>query len=340
MSKYELEITVDRKNSIYKVGDTVNCSITLTVTKTVSLCQLETHLYWQASGKGDTDRGKELVKKVNSFRPGEYKPGTYNFSHSFVIDHGPFTYQGELFHVNWFLAAQTEREKSCERIITINRGKPYKETSRIYNLDIDDYRSATLNESVDGNIRKVVLISLALLFGLGLIFGGINIESNSQLFIPIIFLLIGTCFIFVFIKMIIADFKLKEVCLTLDSQSYKVNEICEMDFSFKARNMLNIKQILVSLIGNEVSYREHEDCEGSSLLGDTYQFYEYRLPILENCIIKSGESFSDKIKLSIPDDIPPTFTYKYNNIDWIIQVHIKGKNGLNWQTRRDIEILG
>ena len=105
MSKCDLSIELDNPDQLYKTGDSVRCTIHVSVDKTVNCDGLTITNMWQTHGKGNQDSGTIATEEL--FR-GEWQPGEYSYSCLFEIKEGPLTYRGHYINIDRYIKVRAD----------------------------------------------------------------------------------------------------------------------------------------------------------------------------------------------------------------------------------------
>lgn len=103
MSKCDISVSLQK--STFLPGEEIAGEVLVKVHEPFLCNALSVILEWRTSGKGNT--ASDAVETRVVFR-GQHQPGEHRYPFSFVAPRGPFSYQGKLINVDWYIRATAD----------------------------------------------------------------------------------------------------------------------------------------------------------------------------------------------------------------------------------------
>ena len=348
MSKCDLSIELDRPDQHYKTGDTVSCTVTVSVDKTVNCDGLTVTNLWQTHGKGNRDSATLTSEELFQ---GEWQPGEYSYSFSFEIKEGPLTYRGHYINIDryvkvradipWAIDPKTEIEYIVEKgsqplesnlssLKPSNLNQHYKQTEFIKKL-----------ETVINNPLRFVNYGIALSL-IPLIIGGFLLylffftdSGSGDPIFGFILLAIGLFAAAKLIMIKILHGKIGHVIFEATPSSVRATDEIDIKFEFTPNVDIDVNNITFNLIGKESA----TSGSGTNRRTVVHQFHSTEQELHRKGIIMRDMPVMERARIQIPIDVPPSFSASNNRIKWAIQAKMDIDNSPDWNKEAPIEIL-
>ncbi|HIF51607.1 MAG TPA: hypothetical protein EYQ42_08810 [Thiotrichaceae bacterium] len=349
MSKCDLSIELDRPDQLYKIGDTVRCTVYVSVDKNVTCDALTITNMWKTHGKGNRD--KETITEEELFK-GEWQAGEYNYSYSFELKEGPLTYHGHYINIDryikvradipWAIDPKSEIEYIVEKgglspevipaadkynNLTANVYSQHKHIKKLQNM-IDNPMAIFKY----GVIASLVLIAIGSLINYSVFF------TNNGFGDPILGFILIAVGIFIGVKMIMKNIlfgKVGRVTFEVQPISLRATDETEIRFEFTPNVDLDVNKITFSLVGIESA----TSGSGTSKHTYTHEFHKTECELSRKGILMRDFPVIERATIEIPEDAPHTFQAMSNRIQWTIQASMDIDKSPDWNREKSIEIL-
>jgi hypothetical protein len=342
MSKCDIRIELDRTDHVYKIGDTVNCTVYVSVDKSVKCNSLKITNMWKTHGKGNKD--SETIGEAELFS-GEWQAGEYSYSYSFEIKEGPLTYRGHHINIDRYIKVRADipwaiDPKAEVEYILETGGEQLESTAAHPEFYIDSPQLNQLRSMmIDpmqflkyGFIASIVLIAI----GGSLVYSAFfTARGFGDPFFGFILLALG---IFIGVKTTMKKIlhgKIGQVILSINPRSLRASDEIEVKLEFTPNVDIDVNKITISLIGNESA----TSGSGTNRTTYTHEFHKTEEELIRKGILMRDMPIMERISLEIPHDAAPTFHASNNSINWSVQASMDINKSPDWKRGERIEIL-
>jgi hypothetical protein len=349
MSKCDISIELDRPDHLYRIGDTVRCTVYVSVDKNVTCDALTITNMWKTHGKGNRD--KETISEEELFK-GEWQAGEYTYSYSFELKEGPLTYRGHYINIDRYIKVRADipwaidPKAEIEYIVEKGGESPevFPEEDKYNDLNANVYSQhkhiKKLQNILDNPMQYFkygVIASLVLIAIGGLMIYSVFFTDNG-FGDPIFgFILLGLG-IFIGVKMIMKKIlfgKIGRVTFEVHPTSLRENDTTEIRFEFTPNVDIDVNKITFSLIGLESA----TSGSGTNRSTATHEFHKIDLELTRKGLFMRDMPVMERTTIEIPDDAPHTFIAMDNRILWSIRASMDIDNSPDWHKSEKIEIL-
>lgn len=334
MSKCELRISLDQPDASYQIGDTVHCTVHVSVSDSVECKGLTLNRFWRTHGRGNRVSGNS--EKIVLFK-GRWAPGEYQYKHSFEIRNGPLTYHGKIVNVDWYLKAQADIpwafDPKAETEFLVKR-RPHAEGPDIF--EDHEIETQDTSHSARANSKWLAAIPL-LLLGIGgsMLYSGYNESDIQSLFIGGMMSAFGLFVAFKFFRNTLAERKVSNVRVSVQPKQLRPDSHCKINLGFTARDNLNLNQISATLLGTEIAVSG----SGTKRTTHRHEFYNRPHTLHRGSTITVGRRVSCQLDLAIPADAAASFSERDNRVEWKVELTIDIASWPDWKTTEPITIL-
>ena len=323
MSRCDIQITFNKGERIFTVGEEVSGVVNIKANKSTVCHAIHIVWQWRTHGRGNVAKGvtSEVIEQVSGNELDEGKE--YNFPFSFPAPSGPLTYRGHYLNVDWYLSARVDARgpfdpKGEEEFLLLPAVGKEVSLGPAYNTKFDS--------KVKGGCG-VIFSSIFLAFGLFWVLMTLLMDA------PFYFTLFGVPFVGIGIFLVyrslrnsLALNKLGEIAVILDERHFVPGEMLNCQVIFTPKAALDLKHIICKLQGKEQVIRG----SGTDKTTHTHNLYEQEETKLEDTRFSAGEKVEAKIDLTIPEDAAYTFMAVDNKLFWEVEVTIDVKGWPNW----------
>ncbi len=323
MSRCDIQITFNKGERIFTVGEEVSGVVNITANKP-TVCQAVYIVWqWRTHGRGNVAKGatNEITEYVSGNELDEGKE--YSFPFSFPAPNGPLTYRGHYLNVDWYLSARVDArgpfdpKKEEEFLLLPAVGKEVSLGSA--------YSTSSAPKTMGG--CGLILSSIFLAFGLFWVFMTLIMGT------PFYFTLAGAPFVGIGVFLVyrslrnsLALNKLGNIEVLLDEKHFVPGEVLNCQVIFTPKTALDLEHIVCKLQGKEQVIRG----SGTDKTTHTHKLYEHQETKLEHTRFTAGEKVEAKIALTIPEDAAYTFMAVDNKLFWEVEITIDVKGWPNW----------
>ncbi len=320
MSKCDISIALENRDSTFQIGDTVNGTVTIGVNKNVTCRALNISGYWKTHGRGNRDSGKygNVIAYEGDLLAGE----TQTYAFSIPIENVPLTYHGQLINIDHYVDVRVHipwgfdpKERREFIVVPGNDGgitEPEQPDPNALGLKI--------GKSI-GAIASVIfclvgILTLPICIGVPILATG---------------LVIGY---FTFRKQL-AERRLGAVKIAIDTSVVAPGDSLPITVSFTPRKAGKINQVLAILTATETAV------SGSGTNKSTHTNSLYKLPFN----LQGPESFQAHQKvsfsgaLSIPDTDAYSFDTGDNEVSWGLDLKIDIPMWPDWMQKVNLALV-
>ncbi len=349
MSKCDLRIELDRAEHLYKVGDTVRCTVYVSVDKPVKCNSLTITNMWKTHGKGNKD--SETIGQQELFQ-GEWQAGEYNYSYSFEIKEGPLTYRGHHMNIDRYIKVRADipwaiDPKAEIEYIVDKGGDPVEFKPK---SDFEAQLHAELNSNSIDLIQLRSMIHDPMryykvgVFGsiTALVIGGLIIYSaffttrgfGDPIFGTVL-IIMGIIIGFKMIKKKILHGKIGRVSFEINPRTLRASESVKINFEFTPNVDIDVNKIAFSLVGMESA----TSGSGTNRRTYTHEFHNSELELTRNGLLMRDMPVMERATIEIPHDAPHSFRANNNSITWRLRATMDINKSPDWHREEQLEIL-
>ncbi len=345
MSKCDLSIELDRTDHLYRIGDTVRCTVYVSVDENVTCNALTITNMWKTHGKGNRD--SKTLSEEELFK-GEWQAGEYTYSYSFELKEGPLTYRGHYINIDRYIKVRADIpwaiDPKTEIEYIVEKGGQSPEANEYNDLNANAYSQhkhiKKLRSMIDNPmaIFKYGVIASLVLIGIGGLINYSVFFTNNAFGEPILgFILMGAG-IFIGVKMIMKKIlfgKVGRVTFEVQPSSLRATDETEIRFEFTPNVDLDVNKITFSLIGLESA----TSGSGTNRSTVTHEFHKTELELTRKGLLMRDMPVMERTTIEIPVDAPHTFIAMNNRILWTIRASMDIDKSPDWHKTERIEIL-
>ena len=323
MSRCDIQVTFNKGERIFAVGEEVSGVINIKANKSTVCHAVHIVWQWRTHGRGNTAKGmaNEVIEYVSGNELDEGKE--YNFPFTFPAPNGPLTYRGHYLNIDWYLSARVDARgpfdpKGEEEFLLLPTiGKE---------VSLGPAYSTKLNSKVMGGCG---LIFSSIFLVVGLIWIIISLLTDTPFFVTLFgapFFVIGLFLVYRDLRNSLALNKLGNIEVTLDERHFVPGEVLNCQVIFTPKTALDLKHVVCKIHGKEQVIRG----SGTDKTTYTHNLYEQEETKLEDARFSAGEKVEIKIEFTIPEDAAYTFAAVDNKLFWEVTVTIDVKGWPNW----------
>ncbi|HZO29383.1 MAG TPA: sporulation protein [Chloroflexota bacterium] len=360
MSACDLEITLDRAEAVYATDDSIVGRICVRTSEAAECQKLTVKLIWRTEGESNQDLG-EPVQEQTVFS-GRWEAGKRaSFPFEVTAPAGPFSYQGRLFQVAWYVKASADlagmRDAHAERRVQV---VPSGSVGRV------DFgpKPAFLDDVIGGADARLTSLGLRSRFQRGR-WGAVNGCIGVPLFAFLLLALVGstvasyenirqgnltsdTVWGMLMLPMlglltlsygrylfrpVLARTKVGRVNVQLSSRRLLPGGEVAYTVSCRPGARLELERISVKLAARE----EVTIGSGRSSRVRSHQVFEAERTAYGRAI-EPGEAATWSGTLRVPDDAPTSFFAEYNELLWALEVTLAVRGWTDWYGRHFVVV--
>ena len=319
MSKCDISVQFENRESTFRSGDTVNGTVTIDVNKNVNCRALKIAGYWKTHGRGNRDSGRYGEKVV--FEGDLIAGETQSYPFSIPIKNVPLTYHGKLINIDHYVDVRVD----------VPWGFDPKKRSDFIVLPGTDGSIVEPKQPDPDAIGAQIGKSVGLL-------GTIAFSLIGILTLPcpgFLLLVIGVVFGFFTFRKQLAERRLGEVKVVMDTSVIAPSDSLPISIDFTPQKDGSINEVLITLTATETAV------SGNGTNKSTHTNKIYNLPFN----LQGPESFQAHQKVSfsgmlaIPDTDAYSFDTGDNEVSWDLKIKVDVPMWPDWVQKVNLALV-
>ena len=356
-----LRVTLDQPERTFHPNEQITGTVHVHVSGDCHCRGLTVTRKWATHGKGtptDGSKHKEIL-----FRGDWVEAGQYSYPFSLPLPHGPFSYQGELLNVAWYIVCEADiawdLDPHAQYTFLLKPGatpidEPYRGGSTGSGRIPGEQR---INSNTGGqNGTGIVLALVSALLLIYAIVGAIGIPMDYTTGVteasgdPTTEVAVATSFLlslffawlvyYVALRDFLADRALGEVVVRIDNHRVSPGDDIDVEVYIPPASKVHLHLVQMTLSCVErVDYQPGADTTiTTSAIRRVVDIIETIPDSIEQPLAK-GEAVAYRSTFTIPEDAPYSFAAYQKSIQWSVIVDIDIKKWRNWNGEIPLEVV-
>lgn len=345
MSKCDLSIELDRQPPAYRPGETVRGKLHVFVNDDCRCDSLTVTLQWRTHGKGNKDKGPELMEPLGAFHWNPGESSTHEFA--FTMPEGPVSYHGQIVNVDWYILARADVpwaiDPKAEHDILLLAAEPQSTSSNTYRGGPGlAPRHHDLGPAVRGGTQPpwMKFGAVGLFFAFFFVFFGKHLfedgRPNLMLFGFFAFALVMTGRMFwTDVRNMAAKRRIGDIRLSVEPSATMRGQSIQIRAALDPLSDARMSKVTATLVGDEVAVSG----SGTSRTTHTHSLDRVSEEMASGIAVKKGQPVELTCSLKVPDHAAPTFRAEDNKVRWQLIVHFDIDAWPDLEERLEIDVL-